>query len=177
MPSRKHQPCRAQRKHRKRRRKSAQKRLPCPYSARNAEAAEHAGNTEGAGEICTKAAPLPTPILSRKHRRCRAQRKHRKRGGGTQAAFRDFRSVPKAIWGVRPACFFNSKPPGQPVTTKSKNLAQRFRVRKAGGFGPDESPFGVRLPPYGGTEGGRSDETSDEIWPKSDLFLSEMGAG
>ncbi|HMX42045.1 MAG TPA: hypothetical protein PKD78_17025, partial [Saprospiraceae bacterium] len=38
----------------------------------------------------------------------------------------------------------------------SKNLAQRFRVRKAGGFCPDESPFGVRCP--------ASDEKSDEIW-------------
>ena len=49
-------------------------------------------------------------------------------------------------------------------------LAWRFRIKKVGGFCPDESPFGVRLPPYGGTEGGRSDEKSGEIWPKSDLF-------
>ena len=49
-------------------------------------------------------------------------------------------------------------------------LAYRFRIKKAGGFRPDEPPFGVRLPPYGGTEGGRSDEKSGEIWPKSDLF-------
>ena len=55
-------------------------------------------------------------------------------------------------------------------TIWTEHLAQRFRVRKAGGFGPDESLFGVRLPPYGGTEGGRSDEKSGEIWAKSDLF-------
>ncbi|HMX41083.1 MAG TPA: hypothetical protein PKD78_12170, partial [Saprospiraceae bacterium] len=47
------------------------------------------------------------------------------------------------------------------VSNQSKNLAQRFRVRKAGGFGLDESPFGVRCP--------TSDEKSGEIWPKADL--------
>ena len=55
-------------------------------------------------------------------------------------------------------------------TIWTEHLAQRFRVGKAGRFGPDERPLGVRLPPYGGTEGGRSDEKSGEIRTKADLF-------
>ena len=55
-------------------------------------------------------------------------------------------------------------------TIWTEHLAYRFRIKKAGGFCPDEPSFGVRLPPYGGTEGGRSDEKSGEIWTKADLF-------
>ncbi|HMX40252.1 MAG TPA: hypothetical protein PKD78_07990, partial [Saprospiraceae bacterium] len=55
-------------------------------------------------------------------------------------------------------------------TTCTEHLAWRFRIKKAGEFCPDKPPWGVRLPPYGGTEGGRSDEKSGEIWTKADLF-------
>ncbi|HNG89924.1 MAG TPA: hypothetical protein PK858_06955 [Saprospiraceae bacterium] len=41
-------------------------------------------------------------------------------------------------------------------------LTWRFRIKKAGELCSDEPPFGVPCP--------ASDEKSDEIWPKSDLF-------
>ncbi|HNG90872.1 MAG TPA: hypothetical protein PK858_11730, partial [Saprospiraceae bacterium] len=47
-------------------------------------------------------------------------------------------------------------------TIWTEHLAQRFQIKKAGGFCPDEPPFGVRCP--------ASDEKSGEIWTKADLF-------